>query len=78
MADFEKAVEFVLRMEGGYVNDPKDPGGETNFGIAKKSYPGVDIKNLTEEQAEEIYKRDYWEKYNIGELASDDLALTIS
>lgn len=42
--------------------DPQDPGGETNFGICKKSYPELDIKNLTKEQAITIYKRDYWDK----------------
>ena len=59
---FMKAVGFVLakEIEGGYVNDPRDPGGETNYGISKRSYPGVDIKNLTREAAVAIYYRDYW------------------
>jgi len=60
MENAEKAIEFVLSKEGGYVNDPKDPGGETNFGISKKQFPDVDIKTLTKEQAVEIYKRVYW------------------
>ena len=50
-------IEKVLKHEGGYVNDPTDLGGETNFGITKRFYPDVDIKNLTKEQAVEIYKR---------------------
>jgi len=58
--DFEKAMTFVAKWEGGYVNNPSDPGGETNFGISKKAYPSVDIKTLTKEQAAAIYKRDYW------------------
>lgn len=58
---FEKSLEFVLRYEGGYVNDPKDPGGETNFGISKRAHPNVDIKNLTKERAGEIYRDCYWE-----------------
>lgn len=62
MNDFKKAVEFVLKHEGGYVNDPHDAGGETNYGISKRAYPNVDIKNLTRDQAIEIYKRDYWDK----------------
>ena len=74
MADFKKAVEFVLKMEGGYTNDPSDPGGETKYGIAKKSYPGVDIKNLTVDGAEKIYKEDFWDKYGCESLP-DDLAL---
>lgn len=60
MASFDIAVEKTLAYEGGYVNDPKDPGGETNFGISKRSYPNVDVKNLTKAQAKEIYRRDFW------------------
>lgn len=66
--DWEKAIDFVLRMEGGYSNDPHDPGGETKYGISKKSYPNLDIKNLTDQQAREIYKKDYWEACNCDEL----------
>ena len=58
---FEKAVAFVLQSEGGYVNHPSDPGGETNFGISKRSYPDEDIKGMTVDRAKEIYKRDYWD-----------------
>jgi hypothetical protein len=57
---FEAAMNFVLRWEGGYVNDPYDPGGETKYGISKRQYPHLDIKNLTLDQAKEIYRRDYW------------------
>lgn len=57
---FKLSVDFVLQHEGGYVNDPKDPGGETKFGIAKKYHPSVDIKNLTEQQARDIYYKEYW------------------
>ena len=46
---FEAAVDRVLGHEGGYVNHPNDPGGETNWGISKRSYPNVDIKALTRE-----------------------------
>lgn len=60
MALFDKAFEIVVGAEGGYVNNPKDPGGETKYGVCKRSYPNVDIKNLTLAQAKEIYKRDYW------------------
>jgi len=57
---FEKAFMFILKWEGGYVNDPDDPGGETKYGISKRQYPDLDIKNLTIEQAKEIYWKDYW------------------
>jgi len=61
MNNFTKAVEFVLKHEGYYSNDPKDPGGETKFGISKRAYPNLDIKNLTRDEAIAIYYRDYWE-----------------
>lgn len=60
MIDFDTAFERLLGHEGKYVNDPEDPGGETNWGISKRSYPYVDIKNLTHEGAKEIYRRDFW------------------
>ena len=60
MAEFNKCVEFVLAREGGYSNDPNDSGGETNFGISKRWHKTLDIKNLTKEQAIEIYKKEYW------------------
>lgn len=59
---FKPAVGFVLAEEGGYVNDPKDPGGETKYGISKRQYPHLNIKNLTVDDATEIYYRDYWAK----------------
>ena len=68
MSYFDKAFEHVLGIEGGYVNDPKDPGGETKYGICKRSYPSVDIKALTIEQAKALYKRDYWDKVKGDEL----------
>lgn len=58
---FETAINSVLSHEGGYVNDPTDRGGETKYGISKRSYPNIDIKNLTLEQAKAIYKRDFWD-----------------
>ena len=66
--DFDKAFERVIGHEGGYVNDPRDPGGETKYGISKRAYPFADIKNLTLDQAKEIYRRDYWDKCHIDEL----------
>lgn len=59
--NWQRSIEFVLKQEGGYANSPNDPGGETNFGISKRSHPNVDIKNLTVEQAKEIYRVEYWQ-----------------
>ena len=74
---FRQAVEVVLRHEGGYVNDPADPGGETKFGISKRQYPDLDIASLTREQAIEIYRRDWWDKYGYGRLASSAIATKV-
>jgi lysozyme family protein len=60
--NFDQAFDRLISNEGGYVNDPRDPGGETKFGISKRSYPAVDIRNLSREQAKQIYKRDFWER----------------
>jgi lysozyme family protein len=57
---FDEAFEALIGHEGGYVNDPRDPGGETKFGISKRAYPSVDIRNLTLDGAKAIYRRDYW------------------
>lgn len=54
------AIALVLKHEGGYIDDPADPGGETKYGISKRSYPDLDIKNLTPEEATAIYQRDFW------------------
>jgi lysozyme family protein len=67
-SDWDKAITFVLKMEGGYTLDPNDPGGETQFGISKKSYPNLDIKNLTIEHAREIYHRDFWAPCRCADL----------
>jgi lysozyme family protein len=58
---WERAINFVLVHEGGYVHDPQDPGGATNFGISQRSYPDCSIAALTIDGAKEIYKRDYWD-----------------
>ena len=55
-------LDDLIEREGGYVNDPDDPGGETKFGISKRAYPHLDIKNLTEEHAADIYYTDDYVK----------------
>lgn len=57
---FNAAIPLILKHEGGYVNDPADAGGETKYGISKRTYPNVDIKNLTVDQAKAIYYKDWW------------------
>lgn len=59
---FDDAFKRLIGHEGGYVNHPSDPGGETNFGISRRAYPGEDIQGMTLERAKVIYQRDYWWK----------------
>ena len=59
--DFDKAFDRLMGNEGGYSNNPRDPGGETNWGISKRSYPHTDIRALTRDDAKAIYMRDFWE-----------------
>jgi lysozyme family protein len=60
ISDFKRSIEFTLRWEGHYSNDPDDPGGETKYGISKRAHPECDIKNLSEQEAIQIYISDYW------------------
>lgn len=65
----EKSIRFIIdRFEGGYVDHPKDPGGETKYGISKRSYPDLDIKNLTIKDAVNIYQKDYAKKIRFDEF----------
>ena len=68
LKEFDDIIEITLEHEGGYVNDPNDLGGETNFGIAKRFYPDVDIENLTKDEAKDIYRRDYWDKNKVDDM----------
>jgi len=67
-------ISKTIHIEGGYVNDPKDSGGETNHGISKRSFPNVDIKNLTFEQAIEIGYAFYWTPNKLCSYTNDGYA----
>ena len=58
MSKFKEALEIILHHEGGYVNHPKDPGGETNLGVTKRVYEEFggtkDMKELTVEDVAPI------------------------
>lgn len=73
---FDEAFDRLIGHEGGYVNDPNDPGGETNWGISKRSYPNVNIKTLTRDQAKEIYRRDFWQRIH-GDKLYDGVAFQV-
>lgn len=75
MRPFEDYLKVILKHEGGYVNHSSDPGGETMYGICKRSYPNLDIKNITVEQASEIYYKDYWKPLNIENVSNELIKL---
>ncbi|MDR2067724.1 MAG: hypothetical protein LBP41_01910 [Holosporaceae bacterium] len=71
---FLRAFKYLMYHEGGYVDDKKDAGGETHYGISKRSYPHLDIKNLTMDQARQIYFVDFWMKAKCEQIDNDDIA----
>lgn len=73
---FDLFIGRILGHEGGYVNDPRDPGGETNWGISKRAYPHLNIRTLTREQAIELYRKDYWQRIQ-GDLLPDEVAFQV-
>lgn len=70
--NWEKCLEAILHHEGGYVNHPKDPGGETNLGVTKRVYEEwggtKDMKDLEVEDVEPIYKKNYWDRVKAESL----------
>src|SRR5271167_3410960 len=86
MASFDLFLPRLLSLEGGYVNDPADPGGETNKGITISTFricacellglepTSVNLRALTDAQAGIIYRDLYWNKISAGEFQSQDLA----
>lgn len=73
---FDTVFDRVIGHEAAYVNDPNDPGGETNWGISKRSYPRLIIKELTREQAKDIYRVDFWQRIN-GDRLPDGVAFQL-
>ncbi|MDY3123672.1 MAG: glycoside hydrolase family 108 protein [[Actinobacillus] rossii] len=70
---FQQVFDRVIGHEGGYVNDPHDAGGETNWGITKRTatengYTGS-MKAMTREQAYKIYEKAFWQRYNCDKLS---------
>ena len=69
---FQQIFDRLIGHEGGYVNDPRDPGGETNWGVTKRTaqangYTG-NMKTMTRQQAYEIYRRAFWLRYNCEQM----------
>ena len=74
MANHIEAIRKTISFEGGYVNDPADPGGETKYGISQRAFPDVSIPDLTIEDAFAIYKRGYWDKLSLDGCSSQVIA----
>lgn len=81
MSNFDIAVKVVLQHEGGYVNNPADPGGETNFGVTKKfllacheDAMAIDMHSMTVDQAKYIYKKYWWTQYGYEAIADLTIA----
>ena len=79
---FESALHVVLQHEGGYIDNPDDPGGATKYGITQKSLnsccasldiPGK-VENLTPADAAIYYKNEWWNKYNYSKIKSEKIA----
>ena len=72
--NYQKCLETILHHEGGYVDHPDDPGGETNLGVTKKVYDEwggtKNMKDLTVEDVAPIYKKNYWDRVKGDELPS--------
>lgn len=78
--DFSRFIERLLDHEGGFTDNPKDPGNwtggaegvgklkGTKWGIAANTYPDLDIRNLTREDAKAIYRRDFWERARCDQM----------
>lgn len=76
MSYFEQCLAFTLKWEGGLSDHVSDAGGLTKYGISQRSYPRLDIINLTLEKAKLIYLRDYFEPIN-GNNLPDPVALVM-
>jgi len=74
MADFDISFKKTMNFEGGYVNDPDDRGGETKYGISKKSFPNLNIRELTLNEAKDLYRNNYWDKIEGNFIHNQELA----
>ena len=82
MADYRKLKPFILRWEGGYINDQADLGKQTNKGVTLSTYRSVfgknktvsDLKKITDEQWEFIFKKFYWDKWKADDIKDQNVA----
>ena len=82
MADYRKLKPFILRWEGGYINDQADLGKQTNKGVTLSTYRSVfgknktvsDLKKITDDQWEFIFKKFYWDKWKADDINDQNVA----
>ena len=83
---FETMLNFVLLREGGYVNDPDDPGGETNHGITHEVYdsyrrskklPKRSVKYITDDEVVDIYYNNYYKASGADKIKNPRLAMAV-
>lgn len=92
MSNFDAAIRLILMHEGGWVDNPNDPGGATNFGISLRflaDHPhegdfdgdgdvdAEDIKNMSIKDATKVYKQFWWDKYNYGSIPDQTIATKV-
>ena len=70
MSWFDQCFDKLISHEGGVSENPKDPGGLTNYGISQRAYPNLDIRSLTLAEVKQLYKRDYWDRAQCDQLPS--------
>jgi lysozyme family protein len=76
ISNWQKSFELMLKSEGGYVNNPADPGGMTNLGVTKATWENwvgresdeAEMRGLTPEKVEPLYKKKYWDAVRGDEL----------
>ena len=76
IGNFEQCLALVLKEEGGYVDNPHDPGGMTNLGVTKKTYEAwvnrtvdeAEMRGLTPDDVAPLYQRNYWDKVAANSL----------
>lgn len=82
--EFEQALKFVLEREGGYVNNPNDPGGATNKGITQGTYntwlkskgqAAKSVKLISDAEVKEIYYKNYWLAAKCDKMTSKKFAV---
>jgi lysozyme family protein len=79
MADFKKAIEFVLKHEDPELSGEitHDSGGSTKFGISQKAHPPLDVESLSLDDAERIYREEYWLKIRGDDIRDQQVAAKV-